>query len=80
MLCLLIWHQNFGRKYGTQYSKGWAGTRGNNPGMDILTAGEEIVPKFDVVVKVEVRGEEGTPVKHTYQQKNMYICAPFSWG
>ena len=32
-----IWHKNM--------QNWWGGTRGNIPGIDILTAGEEIVPK-----------------------------------
>ena len=40
-------------KYGTKICKrGWGGTKGNIPGMDMLTAGEEIVPKLDVGCEV----------------------------
>ena len=30
----------------TKYVEGWGVVRGNTPGMDILTAGEEIEPKI----------------------------------
>ena len=42
MLYLPIWQENMVPKY----KEGWGGTRGNTPEMDILTAGEEIVPKI----------------------------------
>ena len=29
-----------------KYAKRWGDTRGNTPRMDIITAGEEIVPKI----------------------------------
>ena len=35
------------------------------------------MPNWMWVVEMEVRGQEATPVEHTYQQKNMYVCAPF---
>ena len=57
-----------------KYAKGWGGTWGNTPGMDILNAGEGIVPKLDMGCDGGSLGEGGTPVAHTYQQKNMYIC------
>ena len=54
-----------------KYTKGWGGTKGDMPEMEILTAEEEIVPNGMWVVNVKARG--GIPVDHTYQQKNMYV-------
>ena len=34
-----------------KYAKGWGGSRGNTPEVDILTPGKEIVPKLDVGCK-----------------------------
>ena len=39
-----LWQENMVPKY----AKGWGGTRRSTYGMDILTTGEEIVPKLDV--------------------------------
>ena len=41
-----------------------------------LLLGRKLCHNWMWVVKMEVRGEGGTPVEHTYQQ-NMYMCAPF---
>ena len=64
-----------------EYVEHWGVTRGNTPGMDILTAGEEIVQKIGYRLWVLELGEGGTPVQHTYQLKNVYDCAlPLCWG
>ena len=53
---------------------------GNTLVMDIVLLRRKLCQNYMWVVKVEVMGQGGTPVGHTYQQKNMYICAPLSLG
>ena len=40
-----------------KYAEGWGDTRGNTPGMDILTTGEEFVPRLVVGYEGEVWGK-----------------------
>ena len=60
---------NFGGKYGAKLCKRIGRYKG-----DIPTVGEEMVPKLHVDCEGGSWGGGGTPVEHTYQQKNMYIC------
>ena len=72
MLYLPILVQNMAPKH----AKGWRGIKEEHAWDGQTYCWGKIVPKLDWVVK-EVRGREGgTPVEHTYQLKNMYICAP----
>ena len=62
-----FWQEIIVPKY---MQKGWGGTRGNTPGIGILTTGKEIVPKLDVSCEGG-RGSE-TPLWNilmTYQSR-----------
>ena len=50
------------------------------PGMDKLTAWEEIVSKISMAFEGESLEGGGSPEEHTYQLKNMYYCAPLYVG
>ena len=56
---------------------GWGGTRRvDTSEIGILAVGEETVPNLDVGCGDGSCGEGGTPMEHTYQQKNVCIYAP----
>ena len=57
MLCLPSLMPKFWWEILCQNMQGWEGARGDTPETGILTTGEEIMPKFDWVVKMEVRGD-----------------------
>ena len=68
-----IWHQNM--------QKGGKVQGGNNPWMDMLSAGEEIVLKMDVGCAGEVRREGGTHVEHTFKtEEYVYLCPLLAGG